>query len=161
MARAAATRPTKQERAESARALKAAKKANAEARKLASTLPQPTRGKLEAVAATERKELDRAKKERGGSPRTAARRAHRSAVRLERASARLGPRNERRSTSADPKRRAGSIKRQRVQATQSQSMPVKAAIRTIFAAVMTPTDAKQNKKVAKRRARRMKLQNAR
>ena len=82
-------------------------------------------------------------------------------MRLERASARLGPRNERRSTSADPKRRAGSIKRQRVQATQSQSMPVKAAVRTIITAVMTPTDREQNKKVAKRRVRRMRLQHAR
>ena len=160
MARAT-TRTTKQERTESARALKAAKKANAEARKLASTLPQPTRGKLEAVAATERTQLERAKKERGESPRAATRRARRSAVRLERASARLGPRNERRSTSADPKRRAGSIKRQRVQATQSQSMPVKAAVRTIITAVMTPTDREQNKKVAKRRVRRMRLQHAR
>jgi hypothetical protein len=161
MARAAATRTTKDERTESARALKAAKKANAEARKLASSLPQPTRGKLEAVAATERKELARAKKERGESPRTAARRARRSAVRLERASARLGPRNERPSTSKDASKRAGSIKRQRVQAKQSQSMPTKAAIRTLITAMLTPTDAKQREKVAKRRVRRMKLQQAR
>ena len=115
MARAAATRTTKDERAESARALKAAKKANAEARKLASSLPQPTRGKLETYR------------------RTA-------------------------GTSRDPKARAGSIKRQRVQTKQSQAMPTKAAIRTLITAFLTPTDSKQREKVAKRRVRRMKQQ---
>src|SRR5215203_759643 len=145
----------KDERRESARALKAAKKANAEARKLASSLPQPTRGRLEAVAAEERTQLDRVRKVRGVNPRTVARRARRSAVRLERASAKLGPRKERRSASSDPKQRAGSIKRQRVQAKKSQALPTKAAIRTLITAVLTPTDAKQREKVAKRRVRQM------
>lgn len=156
-----AERTTRNERRESARAVKAAKKANDETRKLASSLPQPTRGKLEAVAASERTQLDRARKTKGASPRMVARRARRSAIRLERAAARLGPRNQRRSTSSDPKQRAGSLKRQRVQVKQAKSMGVITGVRTFLTAVMTPSDKKQNQKIAKRRARRVKLQQAR
>lgn len=154
-------RTTRNERRESARAVKAAKKANAETRKLASSLPQPTRGKLEAVAASERTQLDLARKTKGASPRAVTRSARRSAIRLERAAARLGPRNQRRSTSADPKQRAGSLKRQRKQVKQAKSMGVITGVRTFFTAVMTPSDKQQNQKIAKRRARRVKLQQAR
>lgn len=141
------------------RAVKDAERSAKETRRLTSSLPTEVRPRVEAVTDTERARIRRAKRDVARRPRRARRGARVASARLERAAVRYGTAGGR-ASSRDASRKGGapkSIKRQRVQVKQAKSMGVVTGVRTLLVGLLTPTDRKQQEKVAKRRARRMRF----
>jgi hypothetical protein len=140
-------------RREAAEAVAAAKRADKEARKLATSLHGKNRIRLEVVDDVARALTRAAKRDVRARPRRAKRLARVAAARLEKASIRAtasGDAAKRALAETDAKRRAKTIKRRRAQARQAQKMAKFVAFHTIAASVTTPTDEERTKKDLKR-----------
>jgi hypothetical protein len=163
-----ATTTERDDRRQAKSAIRAARKAEREAGKLARQLPKGgPRAKFEAIVADAATTRRAAEADRDAAPRRAARRAARASAKLERASLRMGPSGSVGKARATPKdtdaesrakARAKTLKRRRKQAQQVQKMAKSVALRTVVQSVTTPTEkerAKRDMKLLQRRAKRV------
>ncbi|GAA1808028.1 hypothetical protein [Agromyces neolithicus] len=142
------TDPRRDERREARKAVAEARRASAEAGKLAKTLSRETRANLETLTAAARADVRGARKELSDDPRHAKHRAKQAAARLELASLRVTASGDaERKTLADAaaKKHAKVIKRRRVQSQQARKMARSAAFHAIVGSVTLSTDREQAK----------------
>ncbi|GAA2030359.1 hypothetical protein GCM10009819_12560 [Agromyces tropicus] len=143
------------------KAVKQAERAQKQARKLASSLPEPARSKLGRAATAERRRIVILKRDADRMPFAVRRAAKRSSSRLERVAVRYGSAGGRASSAGSSRRgsSAKAIERQRTQVEQPSKMAILSGVRTIFTTITTPTDQERARKTAKERLRRMERRN--
>jgi hypothetical protein len=136
----------REERREARTAVSQAKRASAEAEKLAKTLSRDARASLERLTASARADVRAARRQLAIDPRRAKSAANRAAARLELASLRVTASGDAERTAladSNARKRAKTIKRRRKQAEQARKMAEFVALHTILASLTTPTDREQ------------------